>query len=435
MLANFRLSRQVGLLFSNVLILLCVRGYESQAWAQSSFAPIAGRWEATVTVNDAVIPFRLDLTGKEGALTATLFNGEVRQTSTDATFDKGVLRVSFDHYLTKIVANLKEGRLEGRVRLRNDKDGAGNPFSAARYRSEVADTANVPSIEGLWIVPRETNKGEKSWRLIVSQKGAELSAAILRIDGDTGSLTGRWRNDKFVLGHFDASRPLRLEITPAADGALDLLLAGAGPNRGRLVAYRPEVARAKGIPEPADARTHTTVRDPNEVFTFSFPDLDGKLVTSNDERFRNKALVVVVTGTWCPNCHDEARYLVELYRQYRHRGLEIVALDFEEPEQQEELVRARSFVSKYGVEYTYLLAGAPAEMWEKVPQALNLNTWPATFFIGRDGRVKAIHAGFAAPASGIFHEQLKREFTENIERLLSGIEISRQAVPSERGSR
>lgn len=70
------------------------------------------------------------------------------------------------------------------------------------------------------------------------------------------------------------------------------------------------------------------------------------------------------------------------------------------------------------MEYTYLIAGAPAEMWEKVPQAVNLNTWPATFFIGRDGRVKLIHAGFAAPASGDFNRQLKAEFESTIERLL-----------------
>ena len=60
----------------------------------------------------------------------------------------------------------------------------------------------------------------------------------------------------------------------------------------------------------------------------------------------------------------------------------------------------RVFVKKYGVPYPYLIAGAPTEMWEKVPQAVNLNTWPATFFVGKDGRVKLIHAGFAAPASG-----------------------------------
>jgi len=57
-------------------------------------------------------------------------------------------------------------------------------------------------------------------------------------------------------------------------------------------------------------------------------------------------------------------------------------------------------------------------MWDKVPQAVNLNTWPATLFIGRDGRVKATHAGFASPASGVYSAELKKEFTSNIERLL-----------------
>ena len=50
---------------------------------------------------------------------------------------------------------------------------------------------------------------------------------------------------------------------------------------------------------------------------------------------------------------------------------------------------------------------------------MNLNTWPATFFVGRDGRVKHIHAGFAAPASGEFNDELKQEFTSTIERLLA----------------
>ena len=76
-------------------------------------------------------------------------------------------------------------------------------------------------------------------------------------------------------------------------------------------------------------------------------------------------------------------------------------------------------MKQYGVEYTYLIAGAPAEMWEKVPQAVNLNTWPATFFVGRDGTGEAVHAGFAAPASGEFNDQLKKEFTATIERLLA----------------
>jgi hypothetical protein len=50
---------------------------------------------------------------------------------------------------------------------------------------------------------------------------------------------------------------------------------------------------------------------------------------------------------------------------------------------------------------------------------VNLNTWPATVFVGRDGRVKAIHSGFASRASGEFHRKLQEEFTTRIEQLLA----------------
>jgi thiol-disulfide isomerase/thioredoxin len=142
------------------------------------------------------------------------------------------------------------------------------------------------------------------------------------------------------------------------------------------------------------------------------------VLSNEDPKFKGKVVLAIVTGTWCPNCHDEAQYLVELYAKYHDKGLEIVALDFEEPDQQASLKRVNAFIKQYKVPYTYLIAGDPSEMWDKVPQAVNLNTWPATLFIGRDGRVKATHAGFASPASGEFYSQLQEEFTSNIERLL-----------------
>jgi thiol-disulfide isomerase/thioredoxin len=130
-------------------------------------------------------------------------------------------------------------------------------------------------------------------------------------------------------------------------------------------------------------------------------------------------VLAIVTGTWCPNCHDEAQYLVQLDKKYRDKGLAIVALDFEEPDQQGNLEREQAFVKQYGVKYTYLIAGAPEEMWEKVPQLVNLNTWPATVFIARDGTIRNVHSGFASPASGEFNAQLKKEFTGKIEALLA----------------
>ena len=84
------------------------------------------------------------------------------------------------------------------------------------------------------------------------------------------------------------------------------------------------------------------------------------------------------------------------------RGLKSLLWISKSPEQQDDLARVHAFIKQYHVPYTYLIAGAPAEMWEKVPQAVNLNTWPATLFVGRDGKVKHIHTGFASPASGVF---------------------------------
>lgn len=389
--------------------------------AAATAQSLEGRWNASVTIKNVVIPFRLEIAGKGDKLTGTLFNGEQTQTTTSAKLENGSVVLNFDHYLTKIVATAKDGKLEGKVVGRFDRERylSDFPFQATRYIASAASAAKAPAIDGLWEIPYESPKGEKAWRFIVKQNGVDVSASILRVDGDTGALTGTYRDGKFVVSHFDASRPLVLEITPNSDGTLTLHQQGAYTAKNTLTAYRPEVARAKGLPEPANFATHTTVRDPKEVFKFSFPDLNGRPVSSTDERFKNKVIVAVITGTWCPNCHDEAQFLVQLDKKYRDKGLAIVALDFEEPEQQEELTRARAFVKKYGVEYPYLLAGAPAEMWEKVPQGVNLNTWPATFFIGRDGLVKKIHAGFAAPASGVFHQQLKEEFTTTIERLLA----------------
>jgi hypothetical protein len=43
----------------------------------------------------------------------------------------------------------------------------------------------------------------------------------------------------------------------------------------------------------------------------------------------------------------------------------------------------------------------------------------SSLLIGRDGRVRSVHAGFAAPASGEFKAKLKQNFSETIERLLA----------------
>jgi len=147
--------------------------------------------------------------------------------------------------------------------------------------------------------------------------------------------------------------------------------------------------------------------------------LSGRIISESDARFRGKVVLVNIMGSWCPNCHDEAPFLVDLYRKYHSQGLEIVALSFEEPEQLKDPARLRAFIKKYGIEYTVLLGGETDEAKEKLTQAANWNAWPTTFFLGRDGRVRGVHAGFPSKASGELYDQAKQEFAHQVERLLA----------------
>ncbi len=410
-------------------------------------SPVEGRWDASLTAKDGtVIPFRLDLAGAGAALKGTLYDGfHPYDGTTSATFKDGTLVLNIEHYLTTINAQLKDGQLAGSVTSQGRGQFQQFGFQAVHHAAGAdAAGAEAPHVAGSWVVPlpAASAKGEKAFRFIIEQHGGDIAASILRVDGDTGSYSGVFKDGKWVLSHFDGSRPGVITVIPNADGTLDIdqranrppaaqPVSGTanaygaeenspnGRNAAKLVAYRPDVAVAKGLPQPENYETHTTARDAREKFTFSFPDDRGKLVTSEDSRFKGKVVLAIVTGTWCPNCHDEAQYLVQLDKKYRDKGLAIVALDFEEPDQQGNLEREHAFVKQYGVKYTYLIAGAPEEMWEKVPQLVNLNTWPATVFIGRDGTIRGVHSGFASPASGEFNDELKKEFTSKIESLLA----------------
>jgi thiol-disulfide isomerase/thioredoxin len=374
---------------------------------------VTGLWDAVVTVNDVEVPFRLEFSGAGNSFKGSFFNGDERVTSTRGTLENGAIVLSFDEYGTTLEAKLTGGTLEGQYS--RGTRGAPYPFRAKRFTPTSADAANIPAIAGLWNVQVKSSKGESAWQLIVKQSGAEASAAILRVDGDTGTLTGRYADGKFVLSHFSGARPLRLEVTPRPDGTLTVVQNNDKP----LVAVRSELARAQGLPEPSDPSQFTSVKDPTEPLRFNFPDLNGRPVANTDERFRGKVVLVNITGSWCPNCHDEVPFLVELYRQYRSRGLQIVGLSFEEAAQLKDPTRLKAFMKRYGVEYTVLLAGEPKEAPEKLPQAVNLNSFPTTFFIGRDGRVRGVTAGFPGRASGKFHQDAKAEITGRIERLLA----------------
>ena len=375
-----------------------------------------GMWDATIkTAGGLEVPFRFEIAGAPAALTGSFFDGELKRTSSPAALTNGQVVLPFDEYGAKVDVTYKDDRLEGKY----DRGTRGFPyqFTAVRAGAVAPVSGDVPSIAGEWRIPldKPSSKGESAWRMVVRQTGADVSAAIMRVDGDTGTLHGSYKDGTFILSHFSGARPTVLEATPSADGSLKLV----EDRKTARVGYRETDERAKAAPEPDDPTHHIGVVDPTARFKFSFPDLDGNIVSDTDPRFQGKVVIVSLTGTWCPNCHDEAPFLSQLYKDYRARGLEIVALSFEEPAQLKDLSRVRAFIKNYDITYPFLIAGDTDHEASALPQAVNLNTFPATFVLGKDGRVRATHAGYASKATGPHYMEEQKQFLAELDRLLA----------------
>lgn len=80
--------------------------------------------------------------------------------------------------------------------------------------------------------------------------------------------------------------------------------------------------------------------------------------------------------------------------------------------------RLLSFIRRHNIRYPVLLAGTPGQVKEKMPQLVNFGAYPTTIYIGRDGLVRGVHAGFASEATGEENGRLKNEITSLIERPL-----------------
>jgi thiol-disulfide isomerase/thioredoxin len=379
---------------------------------------VEGTWDATVAVNNVFVPFRIEIDGTGADVRSYFFNGDDRvNPSNSGTFQKGSLVLNFDSYATRLKATLNDGVLNGTY---GGGSGTAYAFQAKRHDPSLVASSeqHAPDISGLWEIQVKSPKGESAWHFVVNQTGAKIDAAILRVDGDTGTLSGRYQEGKFALSHFTGERPLYVEVTPQPDGSLQLQIASFH-DKQTLIALRPAEARARNLAPPDDPTQHTKVKNASQPLRFTFPDVTGRIVSNTDDRFQGKVMLVNITGSWCPNCHDEAPFLEELYRNYHGQGLEIIALDFEPADELQSLARVRAFIKRYGIEYTYLIAGEPSQLNEKIPQAENLNAWPTTFFVGRNGLVRSVHTGFTGQASGELNSRLKDEVRNEIAQLLS----------------
>jgi thiol-disulfide isomerase/thioredoxin len=411
------------------------------AFAQAASPKLThGIWQGIAKVRDTEIPITVRISGSDSKLEAAFLNGPANHPdvspASSVTLEGNHLVASFDYFARKLDATIDGDSLTGTYGAAIPGKRAATPttFTAKRV-SEASDptaAANAPNISGSWEIATTSTKGEKAWELRVdppAEKSPVIKAAIQRIDGDTGGLWGTWNGTAYVVGHFNAAGGAAYSITPQTDGTLNVrsLLGGVHGSSPDLVARKPEEARKLNLAAPTEITQQTTVKEPNVPLAFSFPDLGGKVVSSTDPEFRGKVVIVAIGGSWCPNCHDEAPLLVNLYKRFHSKGLEIVNLDFEQGDPETDTPRLKAFIQHYGITYPVLVAGTTDQLNEKIPQGQNLNCWPTAFFVGRDGLVKETHAGFAGPGNTAGHIALEHEVTALVEKLLAQPATSQHA--------
>jgi thiol-disulfide isomerase/thioredoxin len=130
-------------------------------------------------------------------------------------------------------------------------------------------------------------------------------------------------------------------------------------------------------------------------FSFSFEDLEGKVVGSDDKRFEGKVLLVDLMGSWCRPCRLEAPFLEKLYDTYREQGLEIVSIAFEfGDDKAKNLKKAKKFKDTFDTKFLMLYGGTTKGSFDVLPRKVANLGFPVVIAIDRKGVVRSVEAGF-----------------------------------------
>jgi thiol-disulfide isomerase/thioredoxin len=121
--------------------------------------------------------------------------------------------------------------------------------------------------------------------------------------------------------------------------------------------------------------------DRDDVISFEGADLDGDELAIQD--FRGKPVVVVVWGSWCAPCRDEAPDVVAAAEELGD-DVQFVGINIRDSDS----AQAQAFVRKFGVPFPSFYS-PDGEALLAFPGVLGLRTIPAFAVLDREGRVAA----------------------------------------------
>lgn len=372
----------------------------------------AGTWRAALDLAGGELRFGVIIDGAVPRLRGRLCNGNQCQPFTTVSQQGDSLVLGLDDYAASIAVVMRGDSLVGRYHNVGRKGPRTIPFRASRGRWTMQ--RGPAALLGRWDAWFQSGF-DQTPRVLTFQNGAGgLEGTVISNSGDYGQFAGGVEGDSFAIAHFDGSFVYLLAGRIDGDTLRGTFHAGLR-SQTEFVAVR-STGRPHLTPPTAVTRADTSA-----PFQFGFPDLSGTMVRAADARFRGKVVLLDIFGSWCPTCHDAAPALVELYRTYHARGLEVLGVAFEVTgDSARDAPLVRRYRDKFRIPFPLLLGGvSDAEaVSAALPQLEGFTAFPTTVFVGRDGRVRRIHAGFYGPATGGQQAALVAEFRQEIEKLL-----------------
>jgi thiol-disulfide isomerase/thioredoxin len=377
-----------------------------------------GVWRGVITMQDRQLPFNFEVVrDSNGGYDVFLINAEERLLLDEVTVTEDSVDAALHIFDANIKAAIVNDSLKG-VFVKNFATDYHLPFEAAwgqEYRFDSVASDTPADFSGKYSVTFVHEKDTTQAIAIFHQSGNKVSGSFLTPTGDYRFLDGNASGSTLKLSTFDGNYLYLFTARMRDDGKIEGEFISGKTWKERWIAEKNENAT---LP---DAESLTWLKDAYDKITFKFPDVTGQVKSLDDEKYRNKVVILQLLGTWCPNCMDETKYLAPWYEENKDRGVEIIGLAYERKDDFEYASeRVKKMAQKMEVGYDILIAGTDDK--EKAGQTLPmLNAvvaFPTTIFIGKDGKVKKIHTGFNGPGTGRYFEQFKEDFNETVNELL-----------------
>ena len=378
-----------------------------------------GNWLAEIEVSDSQkLPFNFILSqrGDQGYI-MKIHNAEEEIVVDEIEIHGDSLHIRMPVFEGYFTGTFTQTEMEGK--FVEPSKGRSVDFTAVHgpdHRFKVREDARV-NLSGVWETYFNINRpNEYPAKGIFMQEGNRVKGTFRTKAGDYRYLDGVLSGDSLKLSAFDGSH-VYLFLAKVSDSTLD----------GKFYSGNHDVLEFMGARNEAfelpQADSLTFLREGYSRFDFSFPDSDGTLVSLKDPRFKDKAVLVQIMGSWCPNCLDETRFYVEFLENNPHLDIEFVGLAFEYAKTPakafEAIARLRERVH---VPYPILLAqygtSNKQKANEKLPMLNHILSYPTTIYLDKKGEVRKIHTGFNGPATGEKYEEFKRQFSQTIGKLV-----------------